>query len=417
MSPSQSIINAVKAGDQAQVNALLDQNPELVNARSETGESAILLAAYYGQKQIAQLLLNRGATLDLFEAAAVGQAARVAELLEADPGRSNAFSSDGFQPLGLASFFGHAEVAALLLARGAEVNTPSRNPMHVRPLHSAVAGRHTAVAEMLLKHGAEVNARQEMGCTPLYAAAQNGQIEMVKLLLAHGADANLAPDNGQTPIDAALAGGHHDVAALLREAQAESAGSDQLPPQEIIDDFVGNAHGNFARVEALLEQYPALLNASASWNETAIEAAAQTGQVEIANLLLAAGAPFTICTTAMLGQTDRVAEFLKTDPAQAHAKGAHGISVLYHAVIRGNRDIAEMLLAHGAAVNAGAGGSPALHGAVLFRQPEMVDWLLMRGADPNILNYEKKTPLRVALDGGMDEIAERLRQHGGRDRP
>lgn len=186
-------------------------------------------------------------------------------------------------------------------------------------------------------------------------------------------------------------------------------------PQEMIDEFVGNAHGNFAKVKELLEQYPAIVNANASWNETAIAAAAQTGQVEIANLLLAHGAPLDTCTAAMLGQTERVADFIRRDPAQANATGAHGIPALYHAVIRANREIAELLLAHGADVNADAGGNPAIHGAVLFGQTAMVEWLLAHGADANALNYEQKTPLRVALDKGDGETAPLLRQHGGRE--
>nr|MBI2904198.1 ankyrin repeat domain-containing protein [Chloroflexota bacterium] len=118
------------------------------------------------------------------------------------------------------------------------------------------------------------------------------------------------------------------------------------PTQAIIDDFVGNAHGNFARVKELLDQYPSLVNANASWNETALAAAAQTGQKPIAELLLAAGAPMDICAAAMLGLTERVREFLHADPEAAHATGAHGIPVLYHAANRGNKDVAELLLAH-----------------------------------------------------------------------
>jgi hypothetical protein len=44
-----------------------------------------------------------------------------------------------------------------------------------------------------------------------------------------------------------------------------------VPSQDIIDQFVGNAHGNFTVVKELLEKYPALLNANASWDEHAIE--------------------------------------------------------------------------------------------------------------------------------------------------
>lgn len=77
--------------------------------------------------------------------------------------------------------------------------------------------------------------------------------------------------------------------------------------------------------------------------------------------------------------------------------------------------IAELLLAHGAEINAGEGGSPPLHGAVMFGQTEMAAWLLAHGAGVNIRNYEQKTPLRVALDRGdtATAMADLLRQHGG----
>jgi ankyrin repeat protein len=187
------------------------------------------------------------------------------------------------------------------------------------------------------------------------------------------------------------------------------------PAQDLIDAFVGAAHGDFAQVKELLAQHPGLINRSASWVETAIEAAAQTGQVEIAEFLLEHGAPKGICTAAMLGHIEDVARALHQDPNQASAKGAHGISVLYHAVIRGQAGIAQMLLDYGADVNGGGGGSPAIHGAVMFDQPGMAEWLLARGADVNLLNYEKKTPLKAALDMKRNAVAEVLRAHGGKE--
>ena len=187
-----------------------------------------------------------------------------------------------------------------------------------------------------------------------------------------------------------------------------------LPPA-LIDEFVGVAHGDLARVKAMLAEHPALLNARASFDETALEAAAQMGRRDMAEFLLAAGAPMDICTAAMLGLKERVEAFLMADPGQSQARGAHGIPVLYYPVISGHQDIAELLLAHGAEINAGEGGSPPLHSAVMFGQIEMAVWLLARGASVNIRNYEQKTPLRAALDSGNIAMANVLRQHGGQE--
>ncbi len=189
----------------------------------------------------------------------------------------------------------------------------------------------------------------------------------------------------------------------------------QQPAQSTIDEFVGVAHGDFDRVTALLAEYPALVHARATWDETALGAAAQVGRADIAQYLLAAGAPLDICTAAMLGQSERVAAMLDAEPAQAGATGAHGIPVLYYPVIRGHEDIAALLLARGADVNAGAGGTTALHGAALFGQPEMARWLLARGAHVNARDYEGKTPLRVAVERDQAEVAAILREHGGEE--
>jgi ankyrin repeat protein len=185
------------------------------------------------------------------------------------------------------------------------------------------------------------------------------------------------------------------------------------PKQELVDQFVGSAHGDLDTVKTLLAQHPALLNRSASWGELALGAAAQTGGAKIAEHLLEAGAPLDICTAAMLGRTETVAAMLPDQPGGANAVGAHGIPLLYHAVIGGHTGIAEMLLAEGADINAGAGGSPALHGAVAFGRADMAEWLLHHGADPNILNYENKTPVAAAMARNHLELAELLRAHGG----
>lgn len=185
------------------------------------------------------------------------------------------------------------------------------------------------------------------------------------------------------------------------------------PPQEVIDQLVGSSHGDLAKVKEILTQHPQLINASARWKETPIQAAAHVGARHVAEFLLSKGAPLEIYTAAMLGMKDKVEAFLQSDPAQARAKGAHGISALYHAAITGHIEIAQLLIAGGADVNEGEGGNTALHGAARFGQAAMAKWLLDHGARVNALDHEKKTPLKLAVEGGHTEAAELLRRHGG----
>ena len=187
----------------------------------------------------------------------------------------------------------------------------------------------------------------------------------------------------------------------------------QGPAQAVIDEFVGSAHGDVERVRELLAEYPELYDATAAWGETALGAAAHSGRREIAEVLLAAGAPLDLCAAAMLGRIEEVATMLDLDPAQARATGAHGIPVLSHATLGGQREVAELLVARGADPNAGAGGSPPLHGAVRASDAGLVRWLLERGADAGALDYEGKTAWQRAEEAGSGDVAALLRE----DRP
>ena len=186
------------------------------------------------------------------------------------------------------------------------------------------------------------------------------------------------------------------------------------PSQELIDEFVGVSHGDLARVKLLLDSHPSLVNSVAVWGETPIQAAAQTGQRDIVELLLSAGAPVDICTAAMRGDVDAVAGFLERDPTSAHTTGAHGLPVIYYPACNGRVDIAELLLSHSATVLGGEGVSPPLHGAVAFGQRNMVEWLLNHGVSVNALDYRHKSALQAALDRHDVGSAALIRSRGGK---
>ncbi len=220
MSDLTSFHQQVMQGDLAAVRASLERDHTLLDQINAAGQNAVLLAKYYRQPEIAEYLLSLGPKLDLFTASAAGLVKEVTRQIDRDPSLLESHSSDGWTPLHLASFFGHAELATALLDRGADVNARSANAMKNTALHAAAAGGQIELMRLLLARGADANASQHGGWTALHSAAQSGSREMVELLLAHGAFINARADNNQAALDLALGKGHHDVARLLEELGA-----------------------------------------------------------------------------------------------------------------------------------------------------------------------------------------------------
>src|SRR3989442_12803832 len=167
-----AFIDAIKAGEFERVKAMVSAEPSLIDARSRTGESAILTAVYHRQKEIVNLLVARGAALTLFEACAAGEVERVERLL-AEGAAIDAYNRDGRTPLPLAAFFGHPKIAELLIGRGADAAARSKNANGNTPLHAALAGNHKFVAGLLQGAGADVNAPDAGGWRPLPPAPGN----------------------------------------------------------------------------------------------------------------------------------------------------------------------------------------------------------------------------------------------------
>lgn len=221
MTDVKSFQDQVKRGDLSAVRNSLAEDRSLLDAANESGQSAFLLAKYYRQEETAEYLLSLNPKLDLFNLCVAGRVSDVLREIGRDPSLLEARSTDGWTPLHLAAFFGHAELAKALLDRGAPIDIRSTNSMKNTPLHAAAAGGKIALVALLAKRGADVNARQEGGWTALHSAAQAGNRDLVELLLANGADVQARADNNQSALDLALSKGHQEVAALLEELGAK----------------------------------------------------------------------------------------------------------------------------------------------------------------------------------------------------
>jgi len=221
MSENKALFEAIRSGDLAAVKSLVGTEASLASASNDSGVSALLAAVYLSRGEIRDFLIASGAVLELPEAAAVGNLARVRELVEKNPARASSFSPDGFPVVALAAFLGHQEVVEYLAARGADINAPAANGSGYNALTGAVTSGHAAVVRWLLEHGANANYRYSAGYSPLLTAAANGRLDIARLLLAHGADPHASTSDGKSALSLAKERNHPEVAALF-EARAAS---------------------------------------------------------------------------------------------------------------------------------------------------------------------------------------------------
>ena len=216
------LFEAIRKGDDSAVDAALEANPELLDARDETGLSPILVAAYAGRRKMADRIAVLEAKtpdgLDIFDAAATGNVAVAKALLDGDRASVDDRGPDGYTALHFAAAFGQLEIARLLLGRGADPNVVSLNDLRSTPLHIAVSAKHRDLASLLLALGGYPNAVQHGGWTPLHAAAYDGDESIIDILLMRGADPTRSDDDGKTAVDLADEKGHAALANVLRKA-------------------------------------------------------------------------------------------------------------------------------------------------------------------------------------------------------
>ncbi len=202
MTTIDAVFEAIARGDAASATDLLRASPELANAPLD-GISPLRAAAYAGHVDLIDPLRALGADPDAFDAATIGDVARLRDLLDQDPAAVSSLAGDGFSALHLAAWFGQVGAAELLLAKGADVESVASNGTALRPLHSAAAGGHPVIVHLLLDRGADIEAAQRGGVRPIHSAANRDDVAMVRLLLERGADPSVATDDGLTPAELA----------------------------------------------------------------------------------------------------------------------------------------------------------------------------------------------------------------------
>jgi ankyrin repeat protein len=165
-------------GDLGRVRDLVERYPAVVNARAPWNETPIEAATQLGRTDIIEFLLSRGAPLDLFTACVLGRRDQVEAELDRDPERARAHGVHDLPILYFAAIGGQREVAELLLARGADVND---SVQAAAPIHGAVMGGSAEMVTWLLEHGADPALPDYQGRSASELAEAMGRTDLAAL--------------------------------------------------------------------------------------------------------------------------------------------------------------------------------------------------------------------------------------------
>jgi ankyrin repeat protein len=257
------LVDAVRRGDRAAVQALLGQAATNVNERQGDGTTALAWAAHRDDLEIASLLIDAGADANagndygvtpLTLACMNGNAAMVKRLLDAGSD-AKAKQWTGETALMTCAASGSAEAVVHLLSAGADVNA-TEDEKGQTALMWAVAERKPEVVKTLIERRADIRARSRVipvretfniessnifgssysptvhfrkttgGFTPFLFAAQQGDVESARLLLAAGADVNESTEEDGSALVIATASGHEAMALYLLEQGANPNATD-----------------------------------------------------------------------------------------------------------------------------------------------------------------------------------------------
>jgi len=264
-----------------------------------------------------------------------------------------------------AAIGGHLEVQ-LLLEKGADPNYRDRNGWSAIPW--AAEEGHEDIVRLLLDAGADANSVSSYGTSPLHCAANGGKMNIVGLLIQYGADPLRTTCHGWTPLHHAAYMGHaHIVQFLLRDYQIRSNTSLQ---------------DNHGWSILHLAVHSRDLNTVSSILDSSLIAETRTLYDENG---LTAGEWLDLVPTSHTYQAT-------SDLAFSKSRCCRAVTGLRQAVAGANITMTEFLLGHGHFVNGtDSGRRTALYYAAKKSFLPIMDLLLERGADPNILPVGRKT--------------------------
>ncbi|KAF8366758.1 trp-4, partial [Pristionchus pacificus] len=297
------------AEDAKLVNLLIDHGGKVEEQADKTNETAMHLAARSGNHsallamvnkigagtvQIVQNKQSKNGWSPLLEACSRGHV-QVARLLLQHHARVDVFDEAGRTALHLAAMNGHLQLTHLLLQNKAFVNSKSKTGE--APLHLAAMNGHVKVVNCLVQdHAASLEAITLDNQTALHFAAKFGQLAVSQTLLALGANPNARDDKGQTPLHLAAENDFPDVVKVfLKMKQNNKAVLTAIDHNGFTCAHIAAMKGSLAVVRALMIiDKPMVIEAKTkSMEATTLHMAAAGGHEKIVKILLENGANST----------------------------------------------------------------------------------------------------------------------------
>jgi len=202
----------IQQRDQESIILEIKKDPSILEQKAENGANVFTSLAYHGLSKAFDFAKGIKKNFTLFESIICGDLDRLKRCSQDD---INSFSEDGFTAISLAAYFNQTEIAKHLLYLGADVDLPAKNPAKINALHAAVAKENIELVKLFLNHNADVNALQIGGVSPLHSAIKRGNIELVKLLVTYGADIYAKMENGDSPHKIANDQNHQKITEYL----------------------------------------------------------------------------------------------------------------------------------------------------------------------------------------------------------